>query len=92
METVLLCLLCPSLWVCGFDGRPALLGGEDASLSLSFPMNLPPHRIQMSTRSTLKICLDTFKNAVQQKLQEAGMQLEADNNQLNFLDQEVRSP
>lgn len=46
-------------------------------------------RIQMSTRSTLKICLDTFKNAVQQKLQEAGMQPVADNNQLNFLNQET---
>lgn len=75
-----------------WDGRPALLGGEDPSLALSFPMNFPPRRIQMSTRSTLKICLDAFRNAVQQKLQEVGMQLVADSNQLHFLKQEVSSP
>ncbi|KAM9196204.1 nuclear GTPase SLIP-GC-like [Mergus octosetaceus] len=46
-------------------------------------------RIQMSTRSTLKICLDAFKNAVQQKLQDVGMQLVADNDQLHFLKQET---
>ncbi|XP_071892743.1 nuclear GTPase SLIP-GC isoform X2 [Anas platyrhynchos] len=46
-------------------------------------------RIQMSTRSTLKICLDAFKNAVQQKLQEVGMQLVADSKQLHFLKQET---
>ncbi|NXI65112.1 SLIP GTPase, partial [Anseranas semipalmata] len=47
-------------------------------------------RIQMGTCSTLKACLNTFIDAVQQKLQEAGMKLVADNDhKLSFLKQET---
>ncbi|XP_042749389.1 nuclear GTPase SLIP-GC [Lagopus leucura] len=47
-------------------------------------------RIQMGTCSTLKTCLDAFKEAVQQKLQEAQIKLMADNeHKLAFLKQET---
>lgn len=44
----------------------------------------------MGTCSTLKTCLDAFKEAMQQKLQEAQIKLMADNeHKLAFLKQEV---
>ncbi|XP_015715295.1 nuclear GTPase SLIP-GC-like [Coturnix japonica] len=47
-------------------------------------------RIQMGTCSTLKTCLDAFKGAVQQKLQEAQIKLMADSeHKLAFLKQET---
>lgn len=47
-------------------------------------------RIQMGTCSTLKTCLDAFKEAMQQKLQEAQIKLMADNeHKLAFLKQET---
>ncbi|XP_065586674.1 nuclear GTPase SLIP-GC-like [Cyrtonyx montezumae] len=47
-------------------------------------------RIQMGTCSTLKTCLDAFKEAVQQKLQEAQIKLMADSeHKLAFLKQET---
>lgn len=47
-------------------------------------------RIQMGTCSTLKTCLDAFKGAVQEKLQEAQIKLMADSeHKLAFLKQET---